>query len=96
MNINWYYTCFGLELLLFGPLVAAVGSEELPPTSPLQLLLLWPIFPHVLHLFAIPKLLLCSLLGSLGSLALFFLGLSGGLLFIGGYTGGSPVGVHIF
>ena len=81
---------------MFGPLAVAIGNEKLPPASPLQLLLLWPVFPYDLHLFAILKPLLCLLLGSLGSLALFFLGLPGDYLFIRGCTGGSPVGVHIF
>ena len=95
-NWNKYCTYFCLEILLSRPPLAAVGSEEFPLTSPLQLLLLWPILPHDLHLLAIPNPLLWPLLRSLGSLALFFLGLPGGLLFIWGCIGGSPVRVHIF
>ena len=46
-NWNKYCTCFCLEILLFRPPLAAVGSEEFPLTSPLQLLLLWPILPVI-------------------------------------------------
>ncbi|KAK9986021.1 hypothetical protein SO802_030972 [Lithocarpus litseifolius] len=57
------------------------GSEEFPPIAPLQLLLLCPNLPQALHCLEMPALLL---VGSLGSLALFFLGLPGGLLLMGG------------
>ena len=58
------------------------GSEEFPPISPLQLLLLCPNLPQALHYLEMPALL--PLVGSLGSLALFFLSLPAGLLLIGG------------
>ena len=57
------------------------GSEEFPPISPLQLLLLCPNLPQVLHYLEMPALL--PLVGSLSSLALFFLSLPSGLLLIG-------------
>ena len=58
------------------------GSEEFPPISPLQLLLLCPNLPQALYCLKMPTLL--PLVGSLGSLALFFLSLPAGLLLIGG------------
>ena len=53
------------------------GSEEFPPISPLQLLLC-PNLPHALHCLEMSALL--PLVGSLGILTLFFLGLPSGLL----------------
>jgi len=56
----------------------ALGVDGLfPPISPLQLLLLCPNLPQALHYLEMLALLL---VGSLGSLTLFFLGLPGGLL----------------
>ena len=69
------------------------GSEEFPPISPLQLILLCPNLPQLLHCLEMPALLL---VGSLGSLALFFLGLPGGLLLMGGWIGVTPLDLHIF
>ena len=75
------YTCPYITLLDVLVLFVVPGSEEFPPISPLQLLLLCPNLPQLLHCLEMPALLL---VGSLGSLALFFLGLLGGLLLMGG------------
>ena len=73
-------------------LFVVLGSEEFPPISPLQLLLLCSNLPQILHCLEMPALLF----GSLGSLALFFLGLLGGLLLMEGQTGVTPLGLYIF
>ena len=74
-HIRPYITLLDVLVLFVVP-----GSEKFPPISPLQLLLLCPNLPQVLHCLEMPTLLL---VGSLGSLALFFLGLLGGFLLIG-------------
>ena len=52
--------------------LAAPGSEESPPTSPSQLLLLCPNLPHALHFLKTPTLLsLVWQFGSSGSFTLF-------------------------
>ena len=56
------------------------SNEEFPPISPLELLLLCPYLLQVLHCLEMLALLLVD---SLGSLALFFLGLPGDFLSIG-------------
>ena len=61
-----------------------LGNEEFPPISPLQLFLLCPNLPEALHCLEIPALLP---VGSLGSFALFFLGLACGFLLIEGFIG---------
>ena len=94
--LDQVFTFLVLVLLLFG-LLATPGSEEFPPTSPLQLLLLWPNLPHVLHFLGTPTLLsLVWRVGSSGSFTLFFLGLSGGLCLMRGCTKGSLVDCHMF
>ena len=80
-------TCPYITLLDVPVLFVVPGSDEFPPISPLQLLLLCPNLPQPLHYLEMPALLL---VGSLGSLTLFFLGL------IGGWTRVTPLGLHIF
>ena len=70
-----------MTLLYVLVLFVVPSSEEFSPISPLQLLLLCPNLPQALHYLEMPALLLVS---SLGSLALFFLGLPGGLLLTNG------------
>ena len=74
--IRPYITLLDVLVLFVMP-----GSEEIPPISPLQLLLLCSNLLQAMHCLEMPALLL---VGSLGSLALFFLGLLGGLLLMGG------------
>ena len=76
-----FHTCPYITLLYVLVLFVVPGSEEFPPISPLQLLLLCPNLPQVLHYLEMPAL---RLVGSLGSLTLFFLGLPSGLLLMGG------------
>ena len=88
LHICPYITLLDVLVLFVVP-----GSEEFPSISLLQLLLLCPNLPQALHCLKIPALLL---VGSLGSLALFFLGLLGGLPLMGGYTSWTLLGLHIF
>ena len=76
-----FYTRPYITLLDVLVLFVVPGSEEFPPISPLQLLLLCPNLPQLLHC---SEMLTLLLVGSLGSLTLFFLGLPGGLLLMGG------------
>ena len=72
-----------VHIILLDVLVLLVvpNSEEFPPILPLQLLLLYPNLPQVLHCLEMTAFLLVS---SLGSLAFFFLGLPSGLLLMEG------------
>ena len=98
INIEYWkasisHTCPYITLIDVLVLFVVPSNDEFSLISPLQLLLLCPNLPQPLHYLEMPSLLLVS---SLGSFTLFFLGLLGGLLFIKGCTGGSPVRVHIF
>ena len=75
-HIRPYITLLDVLVLFVVP-----GNEKFPPILPLQLLLLYPNLPQVLHCLEMPALLLVS---SLGPLTLFFLGLPGGLLLMEG------------
>ena len=94
--LDHVFTFLVLVLFLFG-FLAALGTEEFPPTSPLQLLLLLPNLPHALHFLGTPTLLsLVWRVGSSCSFTLLFLGLLDGLRLMGGCTKGSPVDCHMF
>ena len=75
-----FYTCPYITLLEVLVLFVVPSSEDFPPISPLQLLLLCPYLLQALHCLEMLALLLVD---SLGSRALFFLGLPGDLLSIG-------------
>ena len=74
------HTCPYNTLLDVLVLFVVPSSEDFPPISPLQLLLLCPYLLQALHCLEMLALLLVD---SLGSRALFFLGLPGDLLLIG-------------
>ena len=76
-----FYTRPYITLLDVLVLFVVPSNEEFSPISHLQLLLLCPNLPQVLHCLEMPALLH---VGLLGSLALFFLGLPDGLLLMGG------------
>ena len=97
INIEYWkatisHTCPYITLLDVLVLFVVPGNEKFPPILPLQLLLLCPNLPQALHCLEMPALLL---VGLLGSLALFFLGLISGLLLMGSWTRVTPLSLHI-